>query len=170
MAKKISKASKKVAKKVIRKKTAENKKTASKASSQKSSKVKLLSGGNPQIAKADGDAPIQAYIAAMPGWKSNVGKTIDKVITKTLPNVQKAVKWNSPFYGVEGKGWIINVHCFTKYVKITFFAGGLLKPKPPGISKYEKIRHLNILETDKIDEKQLTDWVKQASKVEGWIP
>ena len=89
------------------------------------SKPKLLSGGNPQIAKADGDAPVQAYIAAMPGWKRDVGRRLDALITRTVPGVRKAVKWNSPFYGMEGQGWFLNFHCFTRYVKVAFFRGAV---------------------------------------------
>ena len=132
--------------------------------------VVLLSGGNPQIAKADGDAPVQAYIAAMPGWKSEIGKRLDAIIERAVPGVKKAVKWNSPFYGVEGKGWFLNVHCLTKYVKVTFFAGKSLKPAPPGSTpKSGESSWIDIHEGE-FDEAQMTKWVKQAAKLPGWSP
>lgn len=130
-------------------------------------KPKLLSGGNPQIAKAEGDAPVQAYIAAMPGWKSDVGRRLDALIERVVPKVRKAVKWNSPFYGVEGKGWFLSYHCFTKYVKVTFFRGTSLRPVPPGASKHKEVRYLDIHEDDAFDEAQLAAWVKQASRLPG---
>jgi hypothetical protein len=126
----------------------------------------LLSGGNPQIAKGYGDAPVQAYIAAMPGWKSDLGRRLDALIERTVPGVSKAVKWNSPFYGVEGQGWFLSFHCFTKYVKMTFFRGTSLRPVPPGESKHKEVRYLDIRE-DEFDEAQFTDWVKQASQLPG---
>ena len=132
--------------------------------------VVLLSGGNPQIAKADGDAPVQQYIAAMPGWKSALGKRLDRLIVKTVPNVRKAVKWNSPFYGVEGKGWFLSFHVFTRYVKVTFFRGASLEPLPPGPSKDRNTRYLDIHENDELDEKQFASWVKQAAALPGWKP
>jgi len=128
----------------------------------------LLSGGNPQIAKADGDSPVQAYIAAMPGWKSDVGRRLDGIITRTVPTVRKAVRWNSPFYGIEGRGWFLNFHCFTRYVKVAFFNGGSLRPAPPEESKDENVRYLNIHEDDQFDEAQFAEWVKQASRLPGW--
>ena len=128
----------------------------------------LLSGGNPQIAKADGDAPVQAYIAAMPGWKSDVGRRLDSIIVRTVPDVRKAVRWNSPFYGMEGQGWFLNFHCFTKYVKVAFFNGASLDPVPPGESKDENVRYLNIYEDGRFDEAQFAAWVKQASQLPGW--
>jgi hypothetical protein len=128
----------------------------------------LLSGGNPQIAKADGDAPVQAYIAAMPGWKSDVGSRLDSIIVRTVPNVRKAVRWNSPFFGVEGQGWFLNFHCFTKYVKVAFFNGASLDPLPPGESKDENVRYLDIYEDDRLDEQQFAAWVKQACQLPGW--
>ena len=128
----------------------------------------LLSGGNPQIAKADGDAPVQAYIAAMPGWKSDVGRRLDSVVARTVPDVRKAVRWNSPFYGMEGQGWFLNFHCFAKYVKVAFFSGTSLDPRPPGESKDENVRYLSIYEDDQIDEQQFAAWVKQASQLPGW--
>jgi hypothetical protein len=127
----------------------------------------LLSGGNPQIAKGDGDAPVQAYIAAMPGWKHEVGKRLDTLIVKTVPSVQKAVKWNSPFYGVEGEGWFLSFHCFTRYVKVAFFRGASLRPLPPGESKQQHVRYLDIHEGEALDETQFADWVKQASRLPG---
>ncbi|MEZ5125107.1 MAG: DUF1801 domain-containing protein [Thermoleophilia bacterium] len=128
----------------------------------------LLSGGNPQIAKADGDAPVQAYIQAMPGWKSDVGRRLDTLITRAFPEVRKAVRWNSPFYGIEGQGWILSFHCFTKYVKVTFFNGASLRPLPPGESKDDNVRYLDIHEGDQIDETQFTAWVSQARQLPGW--
>jgi hypothetical protein len=133
-------------------------------------KVTLLSGGNPQIAKAEGDAPVQAYIAAMPGWKRGVGKRLDALIARTVPNVQKAVKWNSPFYGIEGQGWFLSFHVFTRYVKVTFFRGTSLKPVPPGESRHKDVRYLDIHEDDDFDEAQLAKWIKQAAKLPGWVP
>jgi hypothetical protein len=127
----------------------------------------LLSGGNPQIAKADGDAPVQEYIAAMPGWKRDVGRRLDALIVRTVPGVRKAVKWNSPFYGIEGQGWFLSYHCFTKYVKVAFFRGASLRPLPPGSSKHKEVRYLDIHEDDQLDEAQLAAWVKQASQLPG---
>ena len=127
----------------------------------------LLSGGNPQIAKAEGDAPVQAYIAAMPGWKSDLGRRLDALIERAVPGVTKAVKWNSPFYGVAGQGWFLSYHCFTRYVKVTFFKGGSLRPLPPGKSKHDEVRVLDIHEDDELDEAQLAAWVEQASELPG---
>jgi hypothetical protein len=129
--------------------------------------VKLLSGGNPQIAKAYGDAPVEAYIAAMPGWKSDVGRRLDALIARTVPDVYKAVKWNSPFYGIEGEGWFLSFHCFDKYIKVAFFRGTSLRPLPPGESKQKEVRYLDIHEDDQIDEAQFAAWVKQASQLPG---
>lgn len=129
--------------------------------------VVLLSGGNPQIAKAYGDAPVQKYIAAMPGWKNRVGKELDRLIVKAFPKVAKAVKWNSPFYGVEEGVWFLGYHCMTKYVKVAFFRGAHFKPQPPGTSKQKDVRYLDIYEDDEIDEAQFIDWVRQASKLPG---
>jgi hypothetical protein len=132
-------------------------------------KVVLLSGGNPQIAKADGDAPVQAYIAAMPGWKRDIGKRLDALIVRNVPNVRKAVKWNSPFYGIEGQGWFLGLHTFTHYVKVAFFRGTSLRPVPPGASKGKDTRYLDIRESDKLDEAQMVTWVKQAAALPGWV-
>ena len=131
-------------------------------------KPKLLSGGNPQIAKADGDEPVQAYIAAMPGWKSDAGRELDAIITRALPSVKKAVRWNSPFYGIEGEGWFLGLHCLTKYIKVAFFQGASLDPIPPVASKDKNARYFHIHEGDVLDEAQLRKWVKQASKLPGW--
>ena len=128
----------------------------------------LLSGGNPQIPKGEGDEPVQAFIAAMPGWKQQIGRDLDALIVKTVPKVQKAVKWNSPFYGIEGKGWFLNFHVYARYVKVTFFKGSSLKPMPPGESKHAEVRYLDIPEAG-FDEKQLTAWIKQAAKLPGWM-
>jgi hypothetical protein len=133
-------------------------------------KPALLAGGNPQIAKADGDAPVQAYIAAMPGWKSDVGRRLDALIVRTVPGVRKAVKWNSPFYGVEGQGWFLNFHCFTKYVKVAFLRGTSLRPVPPGESKHKEVRYLDIREDDQLDEAQMATWIRQAAALPGWVP
>jgi hypothetical protein len=149
MAKKTSKKSAKVAKK-----------TATKP-------VKLLSGGNPQITKAYGDAPVQAYIAAMPGWKGDVGRRLDALIVAAVPNVYKAVKWNTPFYGIEGQGWFLGFHCITKYIKVAFFRGTSLSPMPPVESKQKEVRYLHIHEDDQLDEAQFAAWVKQASQMPG---
>jgi hypothetical protein len=134
----------------------------------KKTKPTLLSGGNPQIAKADGDAPVQAYIAAMPGWKREVGRRLDALITRAVPGVRKAVKLNSPFYGMVDQGWFASFHCFTRYVKVTFFRGASLRPVPPGESKHKDVRYLDIHEGDPIDEARLASWVKQASRLPGW--
>jgi len=130
----------------------------------------LLSGGNPQIPKGDGDAPVQAYIAAMPDWKREVGRRLDALIVETVPDVRKAVKWNSPFYGVEGQGWFLSFHCFTRYVKVAFFRGASLKPLPPGESKDPNTRYLDIHESDEIDEALVGDWIRQAAQLPGWVP
>ena len=129
-------------------------------------KPKLLSGGNPQIAKADGDGPVQAYIAAMPGWKSRVGRRLDALITRTVPGVRKAIKWNSPFYGMEGRGWFVSFHTFTNYVKVTFFMGTPLTPVPPG-GMAKEARWIDIHEDD-LDEAQLKRWIRQAADLPGW--
>jgi hypothetical protein len=129
--------------------------------------VKLLSGGNPQIAKADGDAPVQAYIAAMPGWKRDVGRRLDALIVGAVPGVRKAVKWNTPFYGVVGQGWFLGFHCITKYVKVAFFRGTSLRPLPPVESKQKEARYLHIYEDRQFDEAQFAAWVKQASQLPG---
>ena len=128
--------------------------------------VVLLSGGNPQIPKGEGDAPVQAYIAAMPGWKSAVGKRMDEIIVEAVPGVRKAVKWNSPFYGVESGLWFLSFHVFAKYIKVTFFRGTSLKPVPAGKSKHDEVRYLDIHE-GAFDENEFADWVKQASKLPG---
>jgi hypothetical protein len=134
----------------------------------KEGEVRLLSGGNPQIAKGYGEEPVQAYIAAMPGWKSEIGKRLDAIITKAVPGVRKAVKWNSPLYGTGEEGhWFIGVHVFAKYIKVAFFKGASLKPLPPGTSKQKDVRYLDIREDDSFDEKQFAAWAKQASKLPG---
>ena len=133
-------------------------------------KAVLLSGGNPQIAKGDGDAPVQAYIAAMPGWKSDIGRRLDALIVRNVPHVRKAVKWNSPFYGIEGRGWFLSFHVFTRYVKVGFFQGASLRPVPPGASKQEDVRYLDIHEDDSLDEALMAKWIRQAAALPGWIP
>jgi hypothetical protein len=151
-------------------KGARPRKAAPKAHSGKpaAKQVKLLSGGNPQIAKAYGDAPVQAYIAAIPGWKRDIGRRLDALIELAVPDLRKAVKWNSPFYGVadEEQGWFLSFHCFTKYMKVTFFRGASLHPVPPGESKHKDVRYLDIYE-DQLDEAQFIAWVKQASRLPG---
>jgi hypothetical protein len=171
MASKTSIKSTKVAKKAIAKrvdaKAAKPRKTAPKSQSRKVAKPTLLAGGNPQIAKADGDAAVQAYIEAMPGWKRDVGRPLDALIVRIVPGVRKAVKWNSPLYGVEGQGWFLGIHCFKNYVKVAFFRGTSLRPVPPGESKGKDRRYLDIHEDDQLDEAQLAAWVKQASLLPG---
>jgi hypothetical protein len=144
-----------------------SKKSEQSEQSEQSAEPVLLAGGNPQIPKGYGDAPVQAYIAAMPGWKRDVGRRLDALIVRTVPDVHKAVKWNSPFYGVEGDGWFLNVHCFTRYVKVAFFRGTFLRPMPPGESKHKEVRYLDIHEHEQLDEAQLAAWVKQASELPG---
>ena len=133
-------------------------------------KPKLLAGGNPQIGKADGDAPVQEYIKAIPGWKRDVARRLDAVITRSIPRVRKAVKWNSPFYGIEGQGWFLSFHCYTNYVKVAFFKGASLMPMPPGTSKQKEVRYLDVREDDELDEKQFAAWVRQAAAIPGWAP
>ena len=152
--------------KVARKTATKAAKPRTTAPKSQSGEVALLSGGNPQIAKGYGDAPVQAYITAMPSWKSDVGRRLDAIIERIVPGVSKAVKWNSPFYGVEGDGWFLSFHCFTKYVKLTFLNGVSLRPLPPGKSAHKNVRYLDIYE-DQFDEAQFADWVKQASEVPG---
>lgn len=128
----------------------------------------LLAGGNPQIPMADGDAPVQAYIAAMPDWKRGVGEQLDALISAAIPGVHKAVKWNSPFYGISGRGWFLSFHCYTKFVKVAFFKGAHFDPQPPGTSRQPDVRYLDIHAHDTIDAAQLTEWVRQASQLPGW--
>jgi len=134
----------------------------------KAKPVKLLTGGNPQIAKGDGDEPVQAFIAAMPGWKGAIGKRRDALIVANLPNVQKAVRWNSPFFGIEGQGWLVSFHVLSRHVQVNFFAGSSLSPVPPGSGKDPTARWLNIGEGDELDEPQLTAWLQQAARLPGW--
>ena len=172
MAKKSAKVAKKPAAKPARAKATKSRNAMAKSSARKPTKaakpvVKLLSGGNPQIAKGYGDAPVRAYIAAMPGWKSEVGRRLDALIERTVPGVSKAVKWNSPFYGIEEGNWFLGIHCFNKYIKVAFFRGVSLRPLPPGTSKQKEVRYLDVHENDPLDEAQLADWVKQASQLPG---
>jgi hypothetical protein len=155
---KMSKKSRKKAVKVAPRVTSDQKAAA---------KPKLLSGGNPQIAKADGDAPVQAFIAAMPGWKRDVGRRLDELIVRTVPGVRKAVRWNTPFYGVEGRGWFVGFHCITKYVKVAFFRGAALRPMPPVESKQKDVRYFHIFEGDPIDEELVANWIRQAAEMPG---
>jgi hypothetical protein len=172
MAKRTSKKSTKRAKKAPAKRAAAKaarppRKTAAKPLGRNVAKPALLAGGNPQIAKADGDAPVRAYIAAMPGWKRDVGRRLDALIARTVPGARKAVKWNSPFYGIEGQGWFLSFHCFTDYVKVAFFRGTSLRPVPPVGSNHHDVRYLDIHEDEELDEAQLAAWVKQASLLPG---
>jgi hypothetical protein len=144
-------------------------KSSKRSRSRKGGSPVLLAGGNPQIAKADGDAPVQAYIAALPGWKRKVGRRLDEIIMRAVPEVRKAVKWNSPFYGVVGQGFFLGIHTFTNYIKIAFFRGTSLRPLPPGTSKVKGTRYLDVHEEDHLDEVQLAAWVKQASELPGWL-
>ena len=164
---KPAKVARKAAAKRVAAKAAKPRKTAPKAQSRKAAKPILLAGGNPRIAKADGDTPVQAYIAAMPGWKRDVARRLDALIVRTVPFVRKAVKWNSPLYGVEGHGWFFGIHAFTNYVKVAFFRGTSLRPVPPGESTSKDTRYLDIHEDDQLDEAQLAAWVKQASQLPG---
>lgn len=143
-------------------------KAASKAAARPgAAKPVLLSGGNPQIAKADGDPPVQAYIAALPGWKRDVGRRLDALIVRTVPGVRKAVRWNSPFYGVEGKGWFLSYHCFTKYVKVAFLRGASLRPLPPVESRHPEARYFHIHADEPLDENLMASWIRQAAKLPG---
>lgn len=131
------------------------------------SSPRLLSGGNPQIPKGDGDAPVQAYLAAMPGWKGDVGRLLDSIVVATVPDVRKAVRWNTPFYGVADDGWFLGFHCLTKYVKVSFLAGDRLEPPPPVGSKQEGVRYLHVSEEEPLDEERFADWVRQAAALPG---
>jgi hypothetical protein len=153
--------------KAVKKVAARSRKATPKARARQDAKPVLLSGGNPQIPKGYGDAPVQAYIAAMPGWKSGLGRRLDTIIARVVPGVSKAVKWNSPFYGVEGQGWFLSLHVFAKYVKVAFFRGSSLRPVPPGASKHPEVRYLDIREDEPFDEARFADWVKQASRLPG---
>ena len=151
-----------------KKKAATKSKTHKKAPPKKTGdKPKLLSGGNPQIPKGDGNEPVQAYIAAMPGWKNEAGARLDALIDKTVPGVRKAVRWNSPFYGVEGRGWFLSFHCFTKYIKVTLHNGASLEPLPPVESKHPDVRYFHIVEDEEIAEKVVVAWVRQAAALPG---
>ena len=169
MAKKSVNLASKAAKRVAAK-AAKPRKTAPKSQPRKVAKPALLAGGNPRIAKADGDAPVQAYIAAMPGWKRDVGRRLDVLIVGSVPGVRKAVKWNSPFYGIEGQGWFLSFHCFTKYIKVAFFRGTSLRPVPSGESKHKEVRYRDIHQDDQLDEAQMAIWVRQAAALPGWAP
>ena len=155
---KVEGARKKAAKKAVR------------AKRTKARPLKLLAGGNPRIAEAGGDAPVQAYIAGMPGWKRDVGRQLDALIARSVPDVRKAVKWNSPLYGIEGQGYFLGIHSFTHYLKVAFFRGTSLRPVPPGASKSKDTRYLDIREGDRLDKARIARWVKQAAALPGWIP
>jgi hypothetical protein len=145
-----------------------NEKPAATKPQEAAAKPALLAGGNPQIVKADGDAPVQAYIAAMPGWKRDAGRRLDTLIERTVPGVRKAVRWNSPFYGIEGQGWFLSYHCFTRYIKVTFLNGTSLSPLPPVESKDPNTRYFHVHEDDEPDEKLVASWIRQASELPGW--
>lgn len=130
-------------------------------------RAKLLSGGNPQIPKGDGDEPVQAYLDAMPGWKGRIGRHLDDLVREVVPGARRAVRWNSPFYGIEGNGWFLSLHCFTSYVKVTWLNGSHLEPPPPGTSKHEHVRYLDIAQDDDMDDDQIRDWLRQASSIPG---
>jgi len=154
----------------VRAKAAKPRKAAAKSPGRKPAKTAepvLLAGGNPQIAKGDGDAPVQAYIAAMPGWKRDVGRRLDQLIGRTVPDVRKAVRWNSPFYGIEGRGWFLGIHCITKYVKVAFFRGTSLRPMPPVESKNVGTRYFHVHEDDELDEELVASWIRQAAELPG---
>ena len=151
-----------------RKASAKSNKTSGKALPKSEEGVVLLSGGNPQIAKGDGDEPVQDYIAAMPEWKSDIGRQLDELIVRTVPGVRKAVRWNSPFYGVEGQGWFLSYHVFTRYVKVTFLNGSSLDPLPPVESRDKDTRYYHIFEDGIVDEELVANWVRQAASVPGW--
>jgi len=145
--------------------------TAVKVARDGEKKVVLLSGGNPQIPKGDGEEPVRAYLDAMPGWKRGIGERLDALIVRIVPGVVKGVRWNSPFYGVEGKGWFLSVHCLTKYVKVTFFAGTALRPVPSGgTPKSKEVRWIDVYEDEPFDEAQMAEWVRQAAVLPGWVP
>jgi hypothetical protein len=165
--KKSAKVAKKAAVNRMAAKAATPRKTAPTSQSRKGAKPALLAGGNPQIAKADGDAPVPAFIAAMPGWKRDVGRHLDALIVSNVPGVRKAVKWNSPFYGIEGQGWFVSYRSFTRYVKVAFFRGTSLRRVPPGESKHKEVRYIDIHEDDQLDDAQPAAWVKQASEFPG---
>jgi hypothetical protein len=133
----------------------------------KGTSVKLLSGGNPQIAKADGDEPVKAYLAAIPGWKQDIARRLDAIIVRAVPGVRKAIKWNSPFYGIEGRGWFVSFHVFTNYVKVTFFRGTSLRPAPAG-GTGKDARWIDVHEDD-LDEAKMAEWIKQAAELPGWM-
>ncbi|GAA5072879.1 DUF1801 domain-containing protein [Lysobacter panacisoli] len=141
--------------------------TPAKRAAAKTATPKLLSGGNPQIPKGYGEAPIRAYIAAMPGWKRDIGERIDALVTHAVPGVHKAIKWNSPMYGMEDDVWFLSLHCFDRYIKVAFFRGASLRPVPPEASKTKETRYLHIHQDEPFDEARFTDWVKQASRLPG---
>ena len=170
MSRKSPKITKKVAARRVAAKASRPRTIVSKPPTRKGARPALLAGGNPQIAKGDGDAPVQAYLTAMPGWKRDVGRRLDALIVRTVPDVRKAVKWNSPFYGVEGQGWFLNFHCFTNYVKVAFFRGTSLRPLPPGESKHKEVRYLDIHKDEQVDEAQMATWIRQAAALPGWVP
>ncbi len=165
------KATKKSAKKASKRPRPSTVKAGTQAATSAEATPRLLSGGNPQISKAHGDAPVQSYIAAMPGWKREVGTRLDQIITATVPAVQKAVKWNSPLYGIDGQGWFLGIHCYTRYIKVAFFKGASLKPMPPDESRQKEVRYLNIHERwgSGEEETQFVAWVRQASRIPGEV-
>lgn len=134
---------------------------------QASAEPRLLAGGNPQIPKGDGEEPVNAYLRAMPGWKQDVGQHLHDLIVRTIPDVRMAVRWNSPYYGIEGNGWFLSYHCFTRYVRVTWLNGSSLDPRPPGESKHERVRYLDVHEDDEFDDERLADWIRQAAELPG---
>lgn len=167
MAKKTSRKSARTGAERVAAKPAKTRKGSLDPQAGKGAEPRLLSGGNPQIAKADGDTPVQAYIAAMPGWKRDVGRRLNALIERTVPGVRKAVRWNSPFYGIEGRGWFLGFHCITRYVKVAFFRGASLDPVPPVESKHKEVRYFHVYEHDQIDEELVASWIRQASELPG---
>ena len=147
-----------------------SKKSAKRAAERAPAQPRLLSGGNPQIPKGDGDAPVRAYVSAMPGWKRDVGRRLDALVVRTVPDVRKAVRWNTPFYGLEGRGWFLAFHCMTKYIKVTLFRGTSLRPIPPVASKLKAVRYFHVHEDDELDEELVASWIRQASELPGWVP
>ena len=134
---------------------------------QASEKPRLLAGGNPQIPKGDGEEPVNAYLRAMPGWKQAVGQRLHDLVVRTVPEVRMAVRWNSPYYGIEGNGWFLSYHCFTRYVRVTWLNGSSLDPPPPGESKHERVRYLDLHEDDEFDDERVASWIRQAAALPG---
>jgi hypothetical protein len=128
---------------------------------------KLLSGGNPQIPKGYGDAPVRAWLAALPAWKKAAARKLDSLVTRSVPGVGKAVKYNSPLYGIDGRTWFLSLHAFDRYIKVTFFRGTQLDPVPPVASKMPRVRYFHLHETDSLPADLFASWVKQAAMLPG---